>query len=232
MDKIKLLLVDNDYAFAYNLKECLYLTEKYDIHLANNGKEGLDCYQSFNPDIIVTEIIMPIMNGKNMITRIKENNTKIPIIFTMSYHNPEDFIEGLKSGATLCMHKPFLAKEIDAQICTILKLVSKKMLPIADNRSCLLGRFIFNTFDRYLLWEGQQTSLSPTETKILQLLLHNKGQMVHRNTIFDTLDKNNDIFSSRSLDVFICKLRKYLIEDSSINIITIRNEGFILKITD
>ncbi|MDR0348130.1 MAG: response regulator [Tannerella sp.] len=124
MNKIKLLLVESDDHTVFLIKNSLKLIGPYEIHVAPNGKKGLEMYESLAPDIIVTAIDLPIVDGKEMVRIIREEDIHTFIIFTTSYSEPKDFVEGLNSGADAYIRKPFIAEELDAQIRALLKRIS------------------------------------------------------------------------------------------------------------
>lgn len=207
------------------------IVKGYDICIAHNGVDGLLMHKYFNPDVIVSAIEIPIMNGKEMLRTIRISDSQIPFIFVTNRKDAKDFIEGIKLGADIYLRKPLIAEELNVQICALLKRVSIKSLPILENKECIIGMFGFNAANKYLRWHGKRIELSRTESKILDILISDKGQLVKRKDIIKILGKPIDFFSSRTLDVHIHKLRNILSKDPIIKIITVRGEGFILKET-
>ena len=229
MDRIKILLVEDDESYAFMMKSSLDVIGGYDICTAYDGKEGLDLYKSFNPDIIVSDIDMPIMNGKDMVRSIREKDSYTPVIFLTSYKESKDFIDGIKIGADAYMRKPIIGDELDAQVRALLKRVSFKPLPLAGAGESLIGTFGFNASNKYLVRKGKMVDLTKTEAKILELLVAKKGHMVMRRSILKYFENNNNMMSSRTLDVHIFNLRAKMSEDPSVEIVTVHKEGYILK---
>ena len=178
MEKIKLLFVEDDKDLVYMISNSLDITGRYDICTAYNGKDGYDIYKSFEPDIIVSDIEMPIMDGKEMVRLIKEIDKSTPIIFLTAYSKPKDFIEGLEVGAVGYLTKPLIAEVLDAQICSLLKWSSQSSLPVAGTDEYALGTFLFSVSGKYLSRNGKLSELTKIETKILNLFVNNKGVMV------------------------------------------------------
>jgi len=231
MNKMKLLYVENDDHFVFLIKNSFELIGLYDIYIAADGKTGLEMYQSLKPDIIVTAINIPVMDGKKMVCKIRENDIDTLIIFTTSYHEPKYFIEGLTSGADAYIRKPFIAEELNAQIQVLLKRIAynnQTNFVIEDNLYTI-GSFIFSNSGKSLTFGLKKIKLTPTETKILNILVCNKGVLVKREDILKNFGKKKDFFSSRNLDVYIHRLRCVLATDSSIILNTIRGEGFIIN---
>jgi len=231
MEKIKLLFVEDDTSFAFIVKGSLELTGVYQIETASNGKEGLDMYYSFKPDVIVADIEMPVMNGKEMIRQIRKDDTKIPILFATGYTNAKDVLEGYKLDIDNFVKKPFLPEELGAHVQAVLKRSQKSLDSNTINGNIYLNEYIFNTDKQYLKYKNITKKLSTRGTKILHKLYENRGNVVLRNEILGELWGTSDFFTSRSLDVYINKLRRYLSLDPKINIETIRGKGLVLHIT-
>ena len=229
MEKIKLLFVEDSKDLVFMISNSLDITGRYDICTAYNGKDGFDLYKSFAPDIIVSDIDMPIMDGKEMVRLIKEIDTNTPIIFLTAFSTPKDFIEGLEVGAVGYLTKPLIAEVLDAQICSLLKWGSQNLSPVAGTDECTIGTLVFSLSGKYLSRNGKLTDLTKIETKILNLLVKNKGLLVKREDFLNEIGSKSYFFSSQALNVHILSLRKKLEKNSTIKIITVRGEGYILQ---
>ena len=125
---IKLLLVEDDASLCYMVKSSLEdLIGGYEVIIANNGKEGLDAWKEHQPDIIVTDIEMPVMDGREMVSRIREIDGDTPLLFASGHVTPKDVIEGYQIGANNYIKKPFIAEEMDAHIRGLLSM--KEAIP-------------------------------------------------------------------------------------------------------
>jgi len=229
MVKIKLLFVEDDISFAYIVKGSLELTGTYQVQTAFNGKEGLETYYSFNPDVIVADIEMPVLSGMEMISQIRKINEAIPVLFASGYTNAQYVLDGYKLNADNFIKKPFLPEELNAHIQAVLK--RSRIVPNVNNSGNIyLGDYVFNTDKQYLQYKDTKSKLTARETKVLYKLYENTGNVVKRDELLEELWGINDFFTSRSLDVYINSLRKYLSLDSKINIETIRGKGLVLNI--
>jgi len=229
MEKIKLLFVEDDTSFAFIVKGCLELTGMYEIQTALNGKEGLEIYYSFNPDVVVSDIAMPVLDGMEMISKIRETNKVIPILFATGRTNARHVLDGYKLNVDNFIKKPFLPEELDAHIQAVLRrarMFSKEQIP----GDICLGDTIFNTEKKYIQYQNTKCKLSDKETKVLHKLYENQGSVVKRDELLNELWGISDFFTSMSLDVFINLLRKHLSLDPKINIETIRGKGLVLNI--
>ena len=120
---IKLLLVEDDSTFSYIVKnELQEIIGGYEVITATNGAEGLKAWKEYHPDIIISDIDMPVMNGYQMVERIREMDGDIPILFTSALTSPKDVKEGYKLGVNNYVKKPFVPDELDAHIHAILKM--------------------------------------------------------------------------------------------------------------
>ena len=229
MEKIKLLFVEDDAPFAFIIKGSLELTGIYHVQTASNGKEGLDAYYSFNPDVIVADIEMPVMDGMEMIAQIRKNDETIPILFATGYTNAQHVLDGYKLNVDNFIKKPFLPEELGAHIQAVLK--RSQMSTNKDTDNIYLGDYVFNIDKQYIQYKNIKKKLSVRGTNILYKLYENRGNVVRRDDILQEYWGTNDFFTSRSLDVYINTLRKHLSLDPKINIETIRGKGLVLHIT-
>jgi len=137
--------------------------------------------------------------------------------------------DGYKLEIDDYIKKPYLPAELELHIKAILRRVSKvERTDGADNEFYSLGTYLFNLKNHCLRREDEQFELTLRETQILQLLCENRREVVKRKNILQQFWGTDDFYTSRSLDVFVRKLRKYLEQDSSVQIVTIRGEGLKL----
>jgi DNA-binding response OmpR family regulator len=229
MTKIKLLFVEDDASFAFIVKGSLELIGNYEVQTASNGKEGLELYKLFKPDIIVTDIEMPILNGMEMIRLIRKKDVFIPILFATGRTSAQDVLDGYKLNVDNFIKKPFLPEELNAHIQAVLKRLQMGIIIHNTNVIVYLGEYIFDVDKQELQKGAESFKLTGRETKILWKLYEQKGILVKRETLLEELWGNTDFFSSRSLDVFITRLRKYLSNDLKVRLETIRGKGFVLQ---
>lgn len=228
---IKLLLVEDDPTFSYIVQSGLQeIIGGYEVITATNGAEGLKAWEKYHPDIIVSDIDMPVMNGFEMIERIRETDGNIPILFTSALTSPKDVREGYKLGVNNYIKKPFVPDELDAHIHAILKMKEGVKLR-SENEHYKLGCFTLDAKHAILRNDetGEKKILTAREALILQLFCENINEVVERKAILSRFwDTEDDFFASRSLDVFITKLRKILADEPRIELKNIRGIGFIL----
>lgn len=229
---IKILVIEDDEACAYTIQGGLELLGNYEVMLAHNGKEGLDIFNRFSPDVLVTDIEMPEMDGYELVKQIREKNESVIIIMESGRKMPKDVVKGFSLGVDSYIKKPFVAEELHAHIQAVFKRAGRSKGGGADNSDSYLyiGNYKFDCGGNTLELSTQKQKLTEREAGILKMLYEHKNTVVPRNEILAAFwGEGPDYFHSRSLDVFLSKLRKYLSQDSSIKIITVKNEGLILK---
>lgn len=224
MNKIKLLLVEDEITLAQIIKESLETRDFVVLH-SRNGEEAYQMYQDNSPDILVVDIMMPVKDGLTLTKEIRRIDTQTPIIFLTAKSQPQDVVAGFDTGGNDYLKKPFSIEEL---IVRVKNLVNSK--PRHDNmHELILGQYKFNPINQTLQYKEEKIdSLTSRESQLLLFLAENKNQIVERNTILDLMWTNNDFYSSRSMDVFISKLRKLLNKDKTLKIMNVRGVGYKL----
>lgn len=229
-EKVKLLLVEDDSNLGTLLQD--YLEAKgYNATLAVNGKEGLDFFKKNDYEIILLDVMMPIMDGYTLAKEIRKQNTEVPIIFLTAKSMKQDAIDGFNAGADDYITKPFNMEELLLRVKAILRR-TKKQSPLAnENNEFVLGNYRFD-FNHQILHIGdKQQKLTTREAQLLKLLCVHANEVLDRNYALRTIWEDDNYFNGRSMDVYIAKLRKYLKEDSNIEIINVHGKGFKLLVS-
>ena len=231
---VKLLLVEDDASLAYIEKTGLEdIIGGYTVTTATNGKEGLQAWQDTKPDVIISDIDMPVMNGFEMVERIRETDQDVIIIFTSALNSPNDVKAGYRLGINNYVKKPFVPEELDAHIQALMKMWGGAKTQKETNHY-RLGKYTLDADHATL--RNDETNLSQTitqrEAQILQLLAENKNNVVRRQAILSRFwNTEDDYFASRSLDVFVNKLRKLLSDEPRITLKTVRGVGLQLLVS-
>ena len=228
----RILLVEDDKNLSFILKSSLeQMIGGYEIEVATNGKEGLEKLASGRFDVIVSDVEMPVMDGVTMVRQVRERYPDVAIVFITGLTTARDVINGYQSGADFYIKKPFLPEELDAHIQAVLKVKRSASVPEADGKDrYTIGKYSFFPSQNLLCDEdGYQRSLTPKEAKVLEMLCQRKGRLVSREEILIAIWQTADFYSSRSLDVFITKLRKYLAKDPHIGLKVQKGVGIELE---
>ena len=230
-DNKKILIVEDDSNFGNILKEYLALND-YDVTLAKNGIEGFEKFKKEEFDLCILDVMMPYKDGFSLAKEIREINESVPIFFLTAKHLKEDVLKGFKLGADDYLTKPFDSEVLLAKIKAILNRSTKTIEPSNDTFEFEFSDFSFNSKLRFLIYKnGEPLKLSPKENQLLRLLVLYVNDLLPREVALNKIWRDDNYFTSRSMDVYIAKLRKYLSEDEKVQILNIHGEGFRLVIT-
>ena len=226
MEKIKVLLVEDEPTLAMIIKDTLDGNE-FDITLAANGEEGLSRYAEINPDIIVADIMMPKMDGFTMVKLIRKTDTHTPVLFLSARSAANDVVEGFETGGNDYLKKPFGMQELIIRIKALMgKAFSFTETKVSSRFE--IGSYLFDPVAQTLLHAGTRQELSHRESEILKRLCENRNQVVNTQDVLLELWGDDSFFNSRSLHVFITKLRHKLSQDEQIRIVNVRGIGYKL----
>lgn len=225
--KAHLLYVEDDETLSFVTKDNLELNHFKVTHFAD-GKSAYKGFSNEQFDLCIIDVMLPEMDGFELAERIRSKNTEIPILFLTAKSLKEDRIKGLQIGADDYITKPFSIEEL------ILKIeIFLKRKHVVDNsettKSMNIGVFHLDYSNLLLKSNSEDKKLTQKEADLLKLLIENKNNIVKRGMILERLWGENDYFMGRSMDVFISRIRKYLKEDSSLNLENIHGVGFRLN---
>jgi len=227
----KILIVEDDTNFGNILKEYLSLND-YAISLAKNGIEGFEKFKKDEFDLCILDVMMPYKDGFTLAKEIREINETVPLIFLTAKNLKEDVLKGFKVGADDYLTKPFDSEVLLAKIKAIMNRNNAKTLPTSDDFEFTFGDFSFNSKLRFLIYKNEEPiKLSPKENQLLRLLVIHINDLLPREVALNKIWRDDNYFTSRSMDVYIAKLRKYLMADNKVQILNIHGEGFRLVIS-
>jgi len=229
-NKNKILLVEDDQNFGIVLREYLTLND-FEVTLAKNGMEGFEKFKKDNFDLCILDVMMPYKDGYTLAKEIREKNKNIPLIFLTAKTMKEDVMKGYKVGADDYLNKPF---DSDVLLMKIRAIIQRKA---AENKNepakfeFKIGRFHLNSKLRFLTFDnGEPIKLSPKESELLKMMAVHENDLMPRELALTKIWREDNYFTSRSMDVYIAKLRKYLKEDPEVEILNIHGEGFRLVV--
>ncbi|MFD2568705.1 response regulator transcription factor [Pseudotenacibaculum haliotis] len=226
----QILLAEDDFDFGSILKQYLELHD-FKVLWAKDGTEAFEVFQKNEVSICILDVMMPKIDGFTLAEKIVALEPETPFLFLTARGQKEDKIKGLKLGADDYIVKPFEADELILRIQNIIKR-SKKTTAAILSQEITIGSYTFNSDNLLLVHSNKTQRITEKEALLLQFLYQNKNQLVKRDQILNAVWEQNDFFSGRSMDVFISRLRKYLSEDPSIRIESIRGVGLEFKIKE
>lgn len=225
MNKIKLLLAEDDVNLGSLLKDYLEL-KAYDVALVGDGVRALEVFNQEKFSLCILDIMMPRMDGFTLAKKIREVST-VPIIFLSAKSLCDDKINGFKIGCDDYLTKPFNSEELLLRIQAVLKRAGDR-INNSDSEEYCIGRYKFDYDGRLLKFNDDVIKLTTKENELLKLLIMNSNVILDRNVALKSIWKNDTYFSSRSMDVYITRLRSYLKKDENIEIINIHGQGYKL----
>ena len=224
----QILLVEDDVNFGTVLRDYLQLNG-YKVVLARNGLEGFEKFKKNEFDICILDVMMPYKDGFTLAKEIRSKDKTTPIVFLTAKSMKEDVLKGYKIGADDYLTKPFDAEILLKKLEVLIQRAEKSVQKSKPKSRIVIGDFIFNPRLRTLTYKKDTpTNLSPKENQLLLMLVETQNDLLSRNKALEEIWNDDNYFTSRSMDVYIAKLRKYLRQDSSVEIANIHGEGFRL----
>ncbi|PCH68283.1 MAG: DNA-binding response regulator [Bacteroidales bacterium] len=225
-NNISILLVEDEPNFGAVMKNYLEISD-FNVVLCKNGIEGLESFQNSKYDLCILDVMMPEMDGFTLAKKIKQINSHIPLIFLTAKALKADIIQGYRLGADDYITKPFDSELLIYKIKAILSR-NNGIIKEQTVTQYIIGKFIFDPVLRTLTLNDQQEKLSPKESALLSLLCNNMNQILPRGNALRAIWGDDNFYTTRSMDVYITKLRKYLRPDSNLSIENIHGSGFRL----
>lgn len=228
MEKINVLLVEDEQTLAMIIKDTLE-SQDFLIYTAADGEEGLRLFFELQPDVLVADVMMPRMDGFEMVRRIRQTDKQTPVLFLTARSAVNDVVDGFKLGANDYLRKPFGMQELIVRIQALAgKAFYSEETAGPEPATYDIGSYRFNPTTQTLCHQQQVQELSYRESEILRRLCLHRNDVVHTQDLLLELWGDDSYFNTRSLHVFITKLRHKLAADDSIRILNVRGIGYKL----
>jgi two-component system OmpR family response regulator len=225
-DKTRILLAEDDESLGLLLKDFLQ-AKGYEVELCKDGKKAFDAFSKRNYDLCIFDVMMPEKDGFTLAREVRMVNKNIPVVFLTAKSMKEDIIEGFNQGADDYISKPFNTEELLVRVQAVIRRAKPKE---DGTEEFQVGLYRFNAKNQTLDFKGEHDKLTTKESDLLKLLCLNQTEVLDRNFALKAIWHNDSYFSSRSMDVYITKLRKYLKKDPKVQIINIHGKGFKLYV--
>jgi DNA-binding response OmpR family regulator len=218
------LIVEDEKKMAELLKKGLE-EENHSANLAFDGRDGLEMAQALDYDAIVLDLMLPGINGFEVARRLRKSGNTTPILVLSARDTVPDVVKGLDIGVDDYMTKPFYFEEFLARLRSVSRRSSAPLPSLLQ-----VGDLVLNPASHQVTRAGEEISLSPTEFRMLELLMRRAGRAVSRDTIvLSKWDSNGDI-KENSLDVYISQLHIKVDRDHQLKLIhTVREFGYIIR---
>lgn len=230
MKQASILYVEDDLTLSFvtrdNLERAGYIIDSCDDGIAAYEKIANGKY-----DLFILDVMLPKIDGYTLARKIREKDEAVPILFLSAKSTPDDKIYGLQLGADDYITKPFSIEELILKIEIFLKRSTIDPSRMQKESVFKIGNFSFSHTGLQLTSGSENHSLTHREAELLAYLCLNAGSILKRDDILNKVWGNDHFFSSRSLDVFISRLRKLLKSDTAVKIENIHNIGYRLMIS-
>lgn len=225
--KPTILLIEDEFTLGEIIKESLE-SRQFTVHYCQTGREGLQRFFAARPSLVILDVMLPDADGFELARQIRQTNKEVPILFLTAKSLPHHVVEGFESGGNDYLKKPFSLEEL---VVRIRVLLSRDRLLVDESELAdmlELGEYRFFTSRHVLQYHSEAKKLSSREAELLKLLYFSRNRVIERKTILLKLWNDDHIFNSRSLDVYITRLRKFLARDQQVQIINYRGMGYKL----
>lgn len=232
----KILLVEDEHGIASFVRLEL-LHEGYQVQVAEDGRQGLELFQEGQWDLILLDIMLPGINGLEVLRRIRKLSS-VPVILLTARGDTLDKVSGLDAGADDYLSKPFAIEELLARIRSLLRRKNaweRKTVPATTTATQDEGLLFFrnitlNPKSREVSLDGQLLSLTKTEYQLLFCLMSHKNEALSREKIMDMVWGQQHYIDPNSVDVYVRYLRNKLdVTGKESCITTLRGIGYIMK---
>lgn len=224
----KVLLLEDDPSLGAVLQEHLQM-QGFAVTLCVDGIQGFEAFKVGEFDICLVDIMMPKKDGFSFAEDVRRVDSDVPLIFLTAKAMKEDKIQGFKIGCDDYVTKPFSIEELMLRIHAVMRRRGKPN-ELETPSSFEIGSYIFDYPRQTLTRDKQQRKLTPREADLLRLLCKSINVTVRREDVLREIWDDDGYFAGRSMDVFVSKLRKYLKDDPSIEILGIHGKGVRLVV--
>jgi len=221
---MKILIVEDEKKVASFLKKGLE-QEYYTVDVAHDGKAGLDLSLTEDYDLIILDIMLPLLDGITLLREMRNAKINVPVLMLTAKDSTEDKVEGLDSGADDYLAKPFALEELLARVRALVRRKEK-----VKNLLLLANDLSLDTQTHKVKRGDKEIILTPKEYSILEYLLRNKNHVVSRMKLTEHVYEYQFDPDTNVIDVYINKLRNKIDKDSDQPILhTIRGIGYMIK---
>lgn len=224
MRKDKILLVEDDSTLSFIVQDAL-TREGFDVICASNGESGLKIFKDTNPDIIVADVMMPRMDGFEMVRIIRLTSPAVPVLFLTARTALDDVVKGFELGANDYIRKPFQILELVVRIKALLK---RNQQGVTEDSNLIIGDCSLDFASQRLAICSETIELTHTEAVIIDELFRHPNEVVEAKTLMYRIWQNDDYNNLNRLHGFIYKLRKYMSKSTSLELLNVRGIGYKL----
>jgi two-component system OmpR family response regulator len=223
----RLLVVDDEPAIVELLSATLRFAG-FDVATARNGSEALDVAASYQPDLLVLDVMMPGLDGFEVVRQLRAKDQRVPVLFLTAKDSTEDKVAGLTLGGDDYITKPFSLEEVIARIHAVLR----RLASVGGHRvrsTLSFGDIELDDDTHEVLKAGHLVSLSPTEFKLLRYFLQNPNRVLSKAQILDHVWNYDFGGGANVVESYVSYLRRKVDTTDPRLIHTIRSVGYVLR---
>lgn len=210
----RILLVDDEEAITSNLSQLLQRAG-FEVMVAGDGHQGLALVETSTPDLVVLDILMPHLNGREMLRTLRQRGDWVPVILLTQVGDSSERTMALGEGADDYLNKPFDPHELIARIQAVLRRVRPGLPPLSAARRIGDDRLVLDRTSRRVWLDAQDVPLTPKAVAILEYLMTHADELISRERLLNTVWGWDYPVGGRVIDTRIAELRKALKDDAS-----------------
>ncbi len=221
---MRILLVEDERELAEVVRKGLE-ENGYSVDVAHDGEEGLYMAENYPADVIILDVMLPVMDGLSLLRKARERGVKAPVLLLTARDSTSDKVRGLDSGADDYLAKPFDFDELLARIRALLRRISDVKVPVIR-----VADLEIDTSSHVVSRGGRIINLTPKEYALLEYLAYHKNTVVSRFDITEHIYNEDFDLDSNVIDVYISYLRNKIDKEYDRKLIhTVRGAGYMLK---
>lgn len=223
---LRVLVVDDE----ESIRELLELALRFDgwiVDTAATGQEALDKHTAFHPDVIVLDMMLPDIDGMQVLSKLRSQKSDVPVVFLTAKTDVQDRVSGLTAGGDDYVVKPFSIEELNARLRAVVRRARRFGDP--DDATIRVGDLVLNEETYEVTRAGDTIELSTTEFELLRFLMRNANRVLSKSQILDRVWSYNYSGKQTIVELYISYLRKKIDADRTPMIHTVRGAGYMLK---
>lgn len=213
-EKIHVLLVDDEAIIRDNLGSLLE-RNGFEVARAADGEGALRHIRSFVPDVIVLDVMMPRMNGREVLRHLRDEDNWTPVILLTQVGDADERALALEEGADDYLNKPFNTHELIARIHTVLRRAQFNMQPLTTAARLSSGAITLDRTSRRVYFEGKEITLTPKAVTLLEYLMTHPDEVIQRDRLLDVVWGWDYAVGTRAVDTRIAELRRVFCDNAS-----------------
>lgn len=225
---MKILVVEDEPQLASRIRRVLERAG-HDVGHSGDGSEALDLALASHFDLLLLDVNLPGMEGFEVLRALREKGVPSRVMMLTARSEVEDRVTGLKGGADDYLTKPFAVEELLARV----EALARRGGAIEEARLLEVGALAMDLVSRHVTQHGERVALSPREFEVLQIFMQEPGRVFSREEICERVWEREHEYDTRTVEIFIMRLRKKLdLKESGVMIETVRGVGYVLRVAE